>query len=252
VIRALTFDVWDTLVVDDSDEAERARRGLLPKPAAREAAFVAAVGAETDRSPEAARAAWQAAHLRFRHQWKVEHRTPAVADRVLHALGLLDVPTLGGLDALIDELAWMEVRIPPRLTAGIAPVLEALSGRYRLGIISDAIVTPGTGLRQILGDHGILRFFDAPVFSDEAGASKPSPVVFHAAAAGLGVDVREIVHLGDREANDIAGPQGVGARAILYTGAVDRRAEAGGTSADAVCGHWDELSDLLAHLERPA
>jgi putative hydrolase of the HAD superfamily len=97
-----------------------------------------------------------------------------------------------------------------------------------------------------------LRYFQAPVFSDEAGASKPSPAVFHAAARGLGVDVADIVHLGDREANDVAGPHGVGARAILYTGAVDRRAEAGGTVADAVCGHWDELSDLLAHLEQPA
>jgi putative hydrolase of the HAD superfamily len=248
----LTFDVWDTLVVDDSDEPERARRGLLPKPAAREAAFVAAVLAESDRAADEARAAWQAAHLRFRHQWKVEHRTPPVVDRVLHALGVLELPALRALDALVDELAGMEVRIPPRLTPGISAALDALAGRYRLGIISDAIVTPGVGLRQILEEHGILRYFEAPVFSDEAGASKPAPAVFHAAARGLGVDVADLVHLGDREANDVAGPHGVGARAILYTGAVDRRAEAGGTAADAVCGHWDELPNLLAHLERPA
>ena len=30
-IRAVSFDLWDTLVVDDSDEAVRAGRGLRSK-----------------------------------------------------------------------------------------------------------------------------------------------------------------------------------------------------------------------------
>ena len=30
-IKAITFDLWDTLVVDDSDEAKRAERGLRSK-----------------------------------------------------------------------------------------------------------------------------------------------------------------------------------------------------------------------------
>ena len=30
-IKAITFDLWDTLVVDDSDEAKRAEHGLRSK-----------------------------------------------------------------------------------------------------------------------------------------------------------------------------------------------------------------------------
>jgi hypothetical protein len=31
MIRAISFDLWDTIVVDDSDELERAALGLLSK-----------------------------------------------------------------------------------------------------------------------------------------------------------------------------------------------------------------------------
>ena len=31
MIKAITFDFWDTLVIDDSDEAKRATQGLSTK-----------------------------------------------------------------------------------------------------------------------------------------------------------------------------------------------------------------------------
>jgi putative hydrolase of the HAD superfamily len=139
----------------------------------------------------------------------------------------------------------MEVDLPPRLAPGAREVLEALHGSYRLGIVSDAIVTPGAQLREILAGYDLLRFFDVTVFSDEAGASKPDPRVFHVAAAGLGVDVTEIAHIGDRDANDIAGPHAAGAKGVLYTGVVDRGAS---PTADAVCTHHDDLPAILAAL----
>ena len=40
LIRAVTFDLWDTIVIDDSDEATREAMGLLTKGEARRAAFV--------------------------------------------------------------------------------------------------------------------------------------------------------------------------------------------------------------------
>ena len=39
-IAAITFDFWDTLAVDDSDEPARAEQGLDPKPVARRAMVV--------------------------------------------------------------------------------------------------------------------------------------------------------------------------------------------------------------------
>ena len=73
-----------------------------------------------------------------------------------------------------------------------------------MGVISDTIHTNGRGLRHLLRQQGILQYFDYFVFSDEVGASKPSTAVFHQAALGLGLPPQQIVHVGDRESNDVA------------------------------------------------
>ena len=244
----LTFDVWDTLIIDDSDEEIRAARGLLPKPAARRAAFREALWAEHPSLPaETIDAAYEIGEVAFRRWWKEEHHTPPVNARLDVALGHLGLPRPAGFDALVQQLQQMEVELPPRACEGVREALSTLAGRYRLGIISDAIVTPGTGIRQILAQHGLLEFFSVFVFSDEAGASKPSPKVFAAAATGFGLPVTQIVHIGDREVNDIAGPLAVGARALLYTGAIDRRG-ATPTQATAHFSHYADLPALVATL----
>lgn len=245
-VRAITFDLWDTLVVDDSDEAVRAAQGLPSKPQARELAFVTEVLAHHDLPRERVAAALDTANARFRHQWKVEHRTPHIADRLRDAFAALDLAPTPGFDALVETFSSMEVDLPPRPTDGVHAALQALHGVYPLGIVSDAIVTPGSHLRRLLERHDLARYFDHFVFSDEVGASKPDPKVFHAAAAGLGVAPHEIVHVGDREANDIAGPIAAGALGILYTGAIDRGTE--GTRAAAICRHLDALPGIVAGL----
>lgn len=248
MIRAVTFDLWDTLVVDDSDEPVRAASGLPPKPEARARALVTEVRAWHDLPEPQVRAALDAANATFRHQWKVEHRTPHVRDRLLDVYGRLGLPPTPGFDALVEAFASMEVLHPPRACEGAAAALAALRARgLPLGIVSDAIVTPGSHLRRVLDGHGLLGFFDGFVFSDEVGASKPSPVVFHAAAARLGVRPDELLHVGDREANDVDGPHAVGAKAVLYTGSVDRGAAT--SRADAVCADLRELPALLDRLE---
>lgn len=248
MLHAITFDLWDTLVVDDGDEPARAAQGLPPKPEARLRAFAAEVRAHHPHIPdEAARAALDAANARFKVAWRLHHRTPHLADRLRDAFGQLGIDPTPGFDTLVDHIAGMEVRTPPPPTPGVAAMLASLHGRYPLGIVSDAIVTPGAQLRELLERHDLLRYFSTFVFSDEVGAAKPDPAVFHAAAAGLGVSVQGIVHIGDREANDIAGPAAAGARSVLYTGAVDRGAS--NTQADAVCHDWAALADTLAALE---
>lgn len=242
--RAVTFDLWDTLVVDDSDEPVRAARGLPTKVEARSASFAALV-APHGVAAERARAAWSEADAAFRRAWKHDHVTPHLRDRVVDALARLGLGAVDGTEALVEQIASQEVDIPPRACDGAREALAALKADgWRLGIVSDAIVTPGSHLRRLLAAHGLDGFFDVFVFSDEAGASKPSPRVFALAAEGLGVAPSALVHVGDREANDIAGPHGVGARAVLYVGARDRRG-AEGTAAERVC---DDLRALPAQL----
>jgi putative hydrolase of the HAD superfamily len=140
----------------------------------------------------------------------------------------------------------MELRIQPDLVPGVANAVRAIHGRYNLAVVSDAIFTPGRVLREILAGYGLLDCFSAFVFSDEIGCSKPDPRVFRRAAELAGCELSEIVHIGDREHNDIAGAKDAGARAVLLTAAVDRGSAV--TRADAVCRDFSRLPEILDSL----
>jgi FMN phosphatase YigB (HAD superfamily) len=248
MIEAVTFDLWDTLVIDDSDEEARSAMGLPSKPEARKEAVVSALrAAMPDLATYEILDAWGAANAAFHHCWKVEMHTPSVAWRVDKTLGALGLSRYPAFDQLVDKLQTMERDIPPAPLPGALDCLAALKGRYRLGIISDAIITPGHYLRDILAGHGLLDCFDHVVFSDEAGRSKPHAKVFQLACEGLGCKPEELVHVGDREPKDVAGANAFGARAILFTGAVDRGKTK--SKAVAVCPHLAALPGILEELD---
>ena len=115
----------------------------------------------------------------------------------------------------------MEVDIPPDAIPGGAPVLERLAKRFKLCIVSDAIVSPGKCLRRLLEDHGLAKPFTGFAFSDEVGHSKPHRSMFDSAARQLGVEISEMLHVGDRDHNDVKGPQQLGMKAILFTASRD-------------------------------
>jgi putative hydrolase of the HAD superfamily len=94
--------------------------------------------------------------------------------------------------------------------------------------------------------QGLLKYFRVFVFSDEAGASKPAPLVFERASKELGVPFGEIVHVGDRESNDVDGPIGMGMKAILFTGVLDRGSAT--TRASAVCRAFSDLPQIISKL----
>ena len=249
-IRGITFDFWDTIVDDDTDEPKRAAQGLQSKAVARVNTFVEEVLAHHPAVGRAgAEAALAHANATFRHHWKVEHHTPSVADRLMVGLEKLNISRTPGFDELVRAWEEMEVEIPPNLVPGIGECLAALHGHYKLGIISDAIVTPGVGLRQILKDYGLFHYFDHFVYSDEAGASKPAARVFDLACEGLGVAAAELAHVGDRPANDIAGPNAYGSHSVLYTGVVDRRQD-GDPVPSLIVSDMTKLPDAIAELDQ--
>jgi putative hydrolase of the HAD superfamily len=255
MIEAVTFDFWDTIAVDDSDEPKRRRLGLPSKADARVELFVAHIGRRhPEIAPQRAADAYRQANERFRHDWHTHHRTPSVRQRVNFAYECLSIRPEPGhyaellreIDALSREIETMEVRIAPDFAPQVHWALQTLAAEYPLGIISDAIHTTGRGIRHLLYQQGMGHFFRFMIFSDEVGASKPSPKVFRYASQALGLPTEKFVHVGDRESNDIAGPLAVGMRSILYTGVIDRGSER--TRASAVCRHFSELPDLVRRL----
>ena len=256
MIRAITFDFWDTLAVDDSDEPKRAALGLPSKSTARKELFAQRIGAlYPEIAPAQAMAAYDVANQRFRDEWHTNHQTPGVTTRIYYAyehLGLAPEPghyarLVREIDELVREIETMEVRIPPDFVPDLHYTLELLAREYKLGIISDTIHTHGRGLRHLLDRQGILPYFSYLIFSDEIRSSKPATAVFRQAAIGLDVVPTEIVHVGDRETNDIQGPLQIGMKAILFTGIVDRGSKQ--THAHAVCHKFTDLPRLVSRLD---
>ncbi|MFP6743249.1 MAG: HAD family hydrolase, partial [Alphaproteobacteria bacterium] len=100
--------------------------------------------------------------------------------------------------------------------------------------------------RGMLRRHGLEDYFEGFVFSDEIECSKPDPRMFHSAAEQLGVDLTAMVHIGDRDHNDVKGPQALGMKAVLFTAV--RAHDEKTTSADAICRHHDDLPGIIDGL----
>jgi len=246
-IRAITFDLWDTLVIDDSDEAKRAERGLRSKFDERRYLLWEALNAAEPIDLETVRLAYNVGDAAFNKAWKEHHITWPIDERLRVILkGLGRELSDAAFDAVVRAHAEMEVDIPPDAMPGAGPVLERLAKRYKLCIVSDAIVSPGTCLRRVLENHGLAKPFSGYAFSDEVGHSKPHRSMFDSAAEQLGVAVGEMLHVGDRDHNDIKGPQRIGMKAILFTAANDTDKAA--TTADAICGSFDELEAAIDRL----
>jgi putative hydrolase of the HAD superfamily len=247
MIKAVTFDLWDTIVYDDTDEPKRKAQGLRSKRDERRHLMWQALDRHAPIDLERVALAYDTADAGFNLVWKENHINWTLEQRlrvVLNGLGR-GLPE-AELRQLVETTGAMEVEISPDPIEGIGEALAALSERYKLSIVSDSIVTPGTGLRAILEKHGLKKYFDGFAFSDEVGHSKPHRSMFDSACAQLGVGLEEIVHIGDRDQNDVKGPQALGAKAVLFI--ASRDADKDRTSADAICAHHRDLPAIIDRL----
>lgn len=246
-IKAITFDLWDTVFIDDSDEPKRKVKGLAPKPIERRNLVQKFLERHEPVSRELINLAYDTTDAAFHQVWYGQNVTWTVRERLSLLLkGLnrnLPEPEFEELVRLHED---MELAVRPDLAPNISDVLCSLQGKYRMGVISDAIFSPGRALRQLLKDYDIIKYFSSFIFSDEIGCAKPDPRVFEAAAEDLNVKPSEIVHIGDRELKDIEGPHMVGARAVLCTVVKDRCSD--NNSADAICSNFLDLPLILEKL----
>ena len=130
-----------------------------------------------------------------------------------------------------------------RLYPDARSCLEALSMRYKIGIIANQL--PGT--RQRLAQHGILPYIDLVVASAEEGVLKPDKRIFEIALERSHCHPGHAVMIGDRIDNDILPAKSLGMRTVWIRQGfgqywnVTREAE----RSDWVVSSLSELCDIL-------
>ena len=249
MIRAISFDLWDTVIHDNSDEPKRAAMGMRSKNDERRYLTWEALNRNEPISYKTVVLAYDVMEAAFNHAWHDQHVTWTVRERLQVLLsGLRRTLPDDDFAAVVKGHEEMEITVVPDAIPGMDEALAKLSRRYKLCVVSDAIVTPGRNLRQWLEMHGLKEYFSAFAFSDEVGRSKPHPEAFAAAARQLGVELTDMAHVGDRDHNDIKGPQSLGMKAVLFTATRDHDKDM--TSADAICQRAEDLPAVIDRLAR--
>jgi putative hydrolase of the HAD superfamily len=225
VLRAVTFDYWDTLVAVDR------RTSMRELQVGEFSAALAAAGHDVERAriEELFDDNWS----RFEAAWLTNEGQYTPADTVDYLLGRLGLDRGDGLrDRLIETFRVVGEQAPLEVAPGAAECLAALRDiPLRLGLVSDVGLTSSDTLRHRLDGFGLLAFFDTWAFSDETGWFKPAPQAYRPALETLGVMPEEAVHVGDNPRTDVAGAKALGMRAVRYAGFADK---AEGPQADLV------------------
>ena len=239
MLKAVTFDFWNTLYMDvDFDKRLKVRVDFL-KSNLKKHSF--------DRSEVQIHTAFEAAGKKWLNLWQTKHKSFSPHDIVKSVLyGLeVDMPEQA-VRSLTREMSEIALKVKPRLIDGVRDMLKMLSHEYKLGVISDTAATPGTVLRKIMSEDRIENYFTAFVFSDEIGFTKPTKLNFEKALERLGVEPGFSAHVGDMERTDISGAKSVGMKAVLFAGINGTDVE--GSKADLIVKSYDEFSSKLMNL----
>lgn len=243
MIRAVTFDFWQTLMADTPDNLARATALRLE-----------GVRAVLERSGQrveegAVEAAYEASWRRLGAIWE-EHRDLPNREQVAIFLetvapGLTGRLTPEAFEEVVQAYITPVLRYPPLPSAGAVEVVKALVNQgLVLCVVSNTGRTPGVILRRVLARYGLLERFCVMSFSDEVGLRKPRPEIFRLTLARAGVDPARAVHVGDTPEADIAGARAAGMRAIHFVS----DGQPGSDAADCVLSNLSGLPDALARL----
>ena len=242
-IQAVSIDLWGTLFPDPPQADERYRRARLT----RMARVLADRGIEVP-TPSLARG-YEESRRRLVRVWRdlrdvsVEHHVKFVLESVDPSLPARLHPS--DIAAVAWAYASPALDAPPPIDPGAAVALATLAERgIGICLVSNVLRTPGTVLRQIIADAGLIELFAGMVFSDECGIRKPDTDIFRHALAILGVTAEHAVHVGDDPRLDVEGARLSNMQAIQIGGS-----RPGDDRPDASIQGLSELPAAVAWLE---
>jgi putative hydrolase of the HAD superfamily len=183
-VRAVIFDLWDTLVDWPVEEAAKLTDGL---------AELAGVG-----------------HEEFAQRWRASYRASQTGPlaEVYRSLGIPDEH----VDAHVAARHEFGRRVL-RLREGAVETLTELRRRgIKLGLISVC----SEEVPAAWPETGLAGLFDVETFSSDCGLMKPEPEIYLHTASALGVDPSECFFVGDGANDELAGAGRVGMTPILF------------------------------------
>ena len=220
-ITAVTFDLWQTLLVDNRE------LGLTRSNARLEGVrHILSASGEEFEPEHISEAYWdcfrQCAAIRedlrdvsFPEQIAIfmESISPGLGQR-------LSVDAIAGITRVYAD-SFLEY--PPPAHADALQVLGSVREMGLLiGMISNTGMTPGSTFRTYLANTGMLEYFDTLTFSDEVKMAKPAREIFLLTLRQMNTTPAQTVHIGDSVLNDVFGAKQSGLKTVWITGFSER------------------------------
>lgn len=213
MIKIISFDFWDTLFQGkDENSTKRTEK---------RAEIILNFSKKINSNIEyldvvnAIKKSWSY----FEYIWLNLNRTLTTKELILFILNELELIDFSksDLEFLKEELSNIILQYPPKFTQDNVPeILQKLSSKYKLAIISDTGFSNGKTLREFLKIKDIYKYFSEFSFSDELNSAKPQKKVYLNILKSYSPE--NLIHVGDLIETDVTGAKNIGAYAVLYSG----------------------------------
>lgn len=214
MIRAITFDLWNTLFINRFYRELRVNRFIQIL----EDNNILHTKIEVENAFESA------FNLPRRNFEDNDHIY--TKDRIIKLLEILQIDlSKKDFDVLKNEFEEAMLKDPPPLKKGVKRTLEELSSDYKIGLISNTGITPGRIITKVFEEYEVLQYFQVKIFSDEIGYYKPHPILFKTALKGLSCNPRNAIHIGDLLETDIKGAKDCNMHTIWFNDSFSKKSK---------------------------
>jgi FMN phosphatase YigB (HAD superfamily) len=209
MIKAITFDLWNTILRDtpDFDEVRKEARMIDFD------RILRSHGHNLDLF--ALYTAYDKSRVRIEDVWSTNAEV-VTREQIQMILELAKE----GFSRNLDDKVFLELEAayggalfknPPALDDEIAGILKTCRKKeLRIGLICNTGRSSGKFLTMALERLDIADLFDAMTYSDEIGIRKPDPKIFQATLEKLGSTPDKTVHVGDELSADVLGAKNAG------------------------------------------
>ena len=220
-ITTVTFDLWQTLLLDERDLGQA--RAMVRLEGAQSALAKFGQDFDLEKISEAYMSCFQQCRevrnggldVDFREQVAifVNHINPGLAERLDRAI----------MDEIAQFYADSFLTHPPPAHEDALHVLEAIKEMgFKMGLISNTGMTPGFTFRSYMEERGMLEYFHTLTFSDEVKLAKPSSEIFMMTLEAMDARPEQTIHVGDHVINDVVGAKRCGMKTVWISGFYER------------------------------